>query len=104
MREVTGGDRETEKKLESFLDGLGRGGFFQGLDRYGSEYAERRRKAIDKFVQKHGVKKPEVWNGPNLPATHRAHAAHGRRGVVLRSSDTLPERTRVCADPAGLLR
>ena len=60
VREVTGGDRETDEKLKAFLANLERGGFFQGLDRTGGEYAERRRKAIDKFVQKHGVRKAEA--------------------------------------------
>ena len=79
VREVTGGDRETDEKLKAFLANLERGGFFQGLDRTGGEYAERRRKAIDKFVQKHGVRKAEARTDERaysrtypLSAVHRA--------------------------------
>jgi hypothetical protein len=79
VREVTGGDRETDEKLKAFLANLERGGFFQGLDRTGGEYAERRRKAIDKFVQKHGVRKAEARTDARayshtypLSAVHRA--------------------------------
>ena len=77
VREVTGGDRETDEKLKAFLANLERGGFFQGLDRTGGEYAERRRKAIDKFVQKHGVRKAE--------APTRAHTIHIIPAVVHRA-------------------